>query len=291
VANKLHNETPDARSVQPCVVAETVREMMSAWGAAIEEAGQATAERWASRHASIPVGDGERLLTGLANAVMEEATGTAGRDPELPSRAGRLGERFGLCAFRAGTGLSAVDRAIEDLHDDLFDLCRVAVGKIDQLGTLTTGPLEALELALRLDRVIAEVRRRATEAYAAALADELRLRYRTLRHEMRNSLGTIRTSLALMSDESLPEEARRHPRLRDMLGRNAHFLDTLIVDALSDAAASGVLARIGAARQVPEAVPWVRGGSSDKPRPPSPIEAGHDLGGGDHRPDTQSGIF
>jgi signal transduction histidine kinase len=266
--------------------AESVTAMMCAWGATIEEAGRPTARRWAARHGLLPSGDGARLLEELAITVMEEATEAAQSADSTGSRAARLGERFGECAYRAGTPLADIEHALEDLHGDLFELCREAV---QRSGGSSSIAVETLELALRLERIVAETRRRATDAYAAALSEELRLRYRSLRHEMRNSLGTIRTSLALMNDESLPEAARQHPRLRDMLGRNAHFLDTLILDALSDAAASGVAARIGGAQ-------IARGRLWDAPPPPSRDggsvgEKAADLGRRHHRQDAQPGVL
>jgi signal transduction histidine kinase len=264
--------------------AESVTAMMFAWGATIEEAGRPTARRWAARHGWLPSGDGARLLEELAVTVMEEATEVEHPLDTTSSRSARLGERFGECAYRAGTPLADIENALQDLQGDLFALCREAV---QRSGASSSIAVETLELALRIEHIVAETRRRATDAYAAALSEELRLRYRSLRHEMRNSLGTIRTSLALMNDESLPEEARQHPRLRDMLGRNAHFLDALILDALSDAAASGVAARIGRAHVA-------RGRLWDSPRLPregSAAEAAPDLGSRHHRQDAQPGLL
>ena len=69
-----------------------------------------------------------------------------------------------------------------------------------------------------------------------AYLEALRLHYRTLRHDLRNPLGTIRGALALMEDETVPLEARSGPRVRAMVGRNAGSLDALIGAELGDAA-------------------------------------------------------
>jgi signal transduction histidine kinase len=70
------------------------------------------------------------------------------------------------------------------------------------------------------------------------MSDSLRNRFRHLRHDLRNPLGTIKSALALMDDESLPVDARQSPRFRAMATRNAGALDAMIVSHLSDAAAA-----------------------------------------------------
>jgi hypothetical protein len=58
-----------------------------------------------------------------------------------------------------------------------------------------------------------------------------------LRHDLRNPIGTIRSALSLMADETVPEEARRSPRFSAMIERNTTSLDQMIVARLSDAEA------------------------------------------------------
>jgi signal transduction histidine kinase len=251
--------------------------MTFAWRSTLDEVGTDAAERWACGHEELAGNKG--LLVELATAVME--TACDGYSTERPAGATRrLGERLGQCLFRQGSRVSDLEDALESLRDELFELGRVAVGRG---AGHALDPRDSLELAVRLERAVGDVRRGATESYAAALSAELRSRYRVLRHEMRNSLGTIRTSLALMSDESLPEETRSHPRLRDMLGRNAHLLDTLILDALSDTAATGVLSRLANAD-------GVGGGDRRVARVAvgrSGTEFAQDFGRGDDRADVQ----
>jgi hypothetical protein len=69
------------------------------------------------------------------------------------------------------------------------------------------------------------------------VGDGLRDRFRHLRHDLRNPLGTIKSVLALMDDETVPADARSSPRFRAMATRQARSLDEMIVSRLSDSAA------------------------------------------------------
>jgi signal transduction histidine kinase len=77
----------------------------------------------------------------------------------------------------------------------------------------------------------------ATKGYTQAMGEAMRDRFRHLRHDLRNPLGTIKSVLAMMDDETMPAEARAHPRFRAMAKRNARSLGELIADRLSDAEA------------------------------------------------------
>jgi K+-sensing histidine kinase KdpD len=73
--------------------------------------------------------------------------------------------------------------------------------------------------------------------YAQATEDELRKRYRAIRHDLRNPLGTIKSAVALLTDESAPVEMRESRRVRALVVRNTSSLDQMIAEALGDAAA------------------------------------------------------
>jgi light-regulated signal transduction histidine kinase (bacteriophytochrome) len=75
------------------------------------------------------------------------------------------------------------------------------------------------------------------------MSDAMRERFRHLRHDLRNPLGTIKSVLAMMDDETMPAEARAHPRFRAMAKRNARTLGELIAHRLSDAEALMPLAQ------------------------------------------------
>jgi signal transduction histidine kinase len=70
-----------------------------------------------------------------------------------------------------------------------------------------------------------------------AYSEALRERFRHLRHDLRNPLGTIKSVLALMDDDSVPLEARVNPSFRAMATRNARSLEELIAARLGDVAA------------------------------------------------------
>jgi len=64
--------------------------------------------------------------------------------------------------------------------------------------------------------------------------EEARARYRSLRHDIRNPLGTIKTAVSLMEDETIPADMRANPRFRAMVKRNATSIDAMIGRRLAD---------------------------------------------------------
>jgi K+-sensing histidine kinase KdpD len=64
-----------------------------------------------------------------------------------------------------------------------------------------------------------------------------RERYRAIRHDLRNPLGTIKTAVTLLTDESVPVEMRESRRVRAMVVRNTSSPEQMIGDALGDAVA------------------------------------------------------
>ncbi|MDF1506546.1 histidine kinase dimerization/phospho-acceptor domain-containing protein, partial [Roseisolibacter sp. H3M3-2] len=101
----------------------------------------------------------------------------------------------------------------------------------------------ALAVARRLHRLGARYAQAAVAGFLVAQRRALRARWRTLRHDLRNPIGTIQSALALMDDEALPPETRQHPRMRAMVARNAGTLAQLVSDGLDDRAAVTALAR------------------------------------------------
>jgi K+-sensing histidine kinase KdpD len=96
---------------------------------------------------------------------------------------------------------------------------------------------EGLAVARRIAGATSQLRLAATAGYAQAIEDELRERYRAIRHDLRTLLGTIRSAVVLLTDESVPAEVRESPRVRALVVRNTSSLDQLIGEALGDAAA------------------------------------------------------
>lgn len=152
----------------------------------------------------------------------------------------RLGWSAGAAAHGAALAVSHVQR-------DADLLLAVALAEAERV--LADAPAElsasapaALALARRLQRLVATYGQASVAGFLHAQRDTLRTRWRTLRHDLRNPVGTIQSALALMDDEALPLESRQHPRMRAMVARNAGTLAQLITDGLDDRAATSVLA-------------------------------------------------
>jgi signal transduction histidine kinase len=145
------------------------------------------------------------------------------------------GMQFGSAAFGRGVSLHHVLKAL----DLLMAMVLFAVeSTLDQIAGLPeTSAADGIRLSRRLQRRGALLSLAATRGYMQAYADALRDRFRHLRHDLRNPLGTIKSVLALMDDESVPLEARVNPNFRGMATRNARSLEELIAERLSDAAA------------------------------------------------------
>jgi signal transduction histidine kinase len=171
----------------------------------------------AARHAW-----GATLVRSLAAAL---ASGDDA-DAATMSRVGALG----AAAFQEGVPLHHLLRAVDRLVARLLDVVEDAVTGAD-------ARIEAAD-AMHVCRallVVTETMRLATARGFAEAGDQaLRERFRRLRHDLRNPIGTIRSALSLMADETVPEEARHGPRFRAMIERNTAALDQLIVARLSD---------------------------------------------------------
>ena len=162
-----------------------------------------------------------------------------GTDARLSAEVMRLGWEAGWQAFDAGLSVHHVVRDADLLLAIvLADLERcVDALPADVVGT----PADAFGAARRLQRGMGRYTQAAASGFVHALLRSLRERYRLLRHDLRNPLGTIRSALSLMEDESVPEEMRHGPGIRSMVARNAGSLDELIGSGLDDAAANALL--------------------------------------------------
>jgi K+-sensing histidine kinase KdpD len=152
---------------------------------------------------------------------------------------------------RERKSLTRVGRAVgAEAHRRTMSL-HVLLKELDLLSTLLLG--SAADVAreelthgtghdgLRVARCIAEatsqLRLAAVVGYTEGISDELRERYRTIRHDLRNPLGTIKSAVAFLTDETMPAETRESGRVRAMVVRNTSSLDQLIDEVLGDTAA------------------------------------------------------
>jgi signal transduction histidine kinase len=170
------------------------------------------------------------LITSLAAAIAAE--GAASED--LITR----GLAFGADAFEAGGSLHHVLKGLDLLMAMVLYAVETSLGEGVE-GTIADG----IRLSRRLQQASSLLTLAATKGYTEAMDEVRRERFRHLRHDLRNPLGTIKSVLAMMDDETMPAEARAHPRFRAMAKRNARTLGDLIAERLSDAEALVPLAQ------------------------------------------------
>lgn len=141
----------------------------------------------------------------------------------------RIGWSLGVEEFRRGASLHGVIRQVDLLEAMVLYAVETASAR-DEAATAADG----IALARRLQRARSLLLLAAVKSFIEAYLAGLRDRYRTLRHDLRNPLGTIRTAVSLMEDETIPAELRLSPRFRTMVKRNAAVIDTLIGRRLGD---------------------------------------------------------
>jgi signal transduction histidine kinase len=151
-------------------------------------------------------------------------------------------EHRSLTHFGRTVGAEAHRRAVS-LHVLLKELDILSVlllGGAEEIAReeLTHGTSsDGLRIARCITEVTSQLRLAAVVGYTEAISDELRERYRAIRHDLRNPLGTIKSAVALLTDETIPAETRESGRVRAMVVRNTSSLDQLIDEVLGDTAA------------------------------------------------------
>lgn len=140
-----------------------------------------------------------------------------------------LGLAFGVDAFGRGGSLH---HALKGL--DLLSAMTLYTVELIIVDEIQATAVDGVRVSRRLQQATSLLSLAATKGYTQAMGDAMRSRFRHLRHDLRNPLGTIKSVLAMMDDETMPEEARTHPRFRAMATRNARSLGDLIADRLSD---------------------------------------------------------
>lgn len=139
----------------------------------------------------------------------------------------------GAAALRRGASLNQL---LKELDGGVMLVLRA----VDEATREFDGPTTAadgLAVARRISDAASLLRLSAAGGYTRGMVDELRSRYRTIRHDLRNPLGTIATAVALMDDESVPEATRQNPKVRAMVARNARSMEAMIASTLGDPAA------------------------------------------------------
>lgn len=196
------------------------------------------ATRWEAQIKSVALMDDTRLGhtadSNWARRLTDLLLGSPASDDSEAEEAIAAGLEFGTNAFVGGSSLHHTMKAL----DLLVAMTLYAVEtSIEQSGARDAGPADGIRIARHLQRRSTLLTLAATRGYMQAYTEALRERFRHLRHDLRNPLGTIKSVLALMNDESVPPDARADPRFQTMAKRNARSLEDLIADRLSDAAA------------------------------------------------------
>jgi hypothetical protein len=196
--------------------------------------------------------------------------------------AAKMGHALGAAAHRRSMSLHQVLEEIDCLEGVLLQAAERAAADCASTGNGFVPGQAALAVAGRISGAVSSLRLAAARGYTQAVEGELRERYRTIRHDFRNSLGTIRSAIALLTDESLPAEMRQSSHVRAMVVRNARSLDQMIGEALGDDAAS--LHALGASRRQPLAGDASDAGDSGRKQRDDLLRARQ-------RPDLESGAF
>ena len=210
-------------------------ELRSRVAASLEQQAADIAQRWERQARNVALRDeaSHEGRSGVsAVALVQSFAAALASDGVTTEDSVALGLAFGIEAFEAGASLHHTLKALDLLGAMTMYVVEGAVAG-ESRGDIADG----VRLCRRLQQGTSLLTLAATKGYTQAVSDGLRDRFRHLRHDLRNPLGTIKSVLALMDDESVPADARSHPRFRAMAERNARSLDELIVDRLSDAAA------------------------------------------------------
>lgn len=152
-------------------------------------------------------------------------------EEESEAAAVAAGLQFGADTFTRGASLHHTVKAMDVLIAMVMHATEKAVSDNESSrGSVADGVWLARQLQSRAGILSLAVMR----GYTQAQGDTLRDRFRHLRHDLRNPLGTIKSVLALMDDESIPTEARANANFRAMAKRNARSLEEMIADRLGD---------------------------------------------------------
>jgi signal transduction histidine kinase len=169
------------------------------------------------------------VMTALVSSLADTLAADGAASDDLVA----LGLAFGADAFDRGDSVHHLLKGLDLMAAMILFAVETALADVTD-STAAAG----VRLSRRLQQAVSLLALAAMQGHTQAMGDAMRDRFRHLRHDLRNPLGTIKSVLAMMDDETMPAEARTHPRFRAMAKRNARSLGELIADRLSDAQAA-----------------------------------------------------
>ena len=181
-----------------------------------------------------PSADPTDSRAGIALPVIQTLASALASEGTAAEQGVALGLTYGAEAFEEGASLHHMLKGLDLIGAmTLYAVENALSAEMPTEGAVADG----VRLSRRLQRTMSLLTLASTKGYTQAVDDGLKDQFRHLRHDLRNPLGTIKSVLALMDDETMPADARSHPRFRAMAARNARSLEELIGNRLSDASA------------------------------------------------------
>ena len=207
-------------------------------GEAIRTKAPEIAERWEARARSVALRDAMVPVAAghldAAAVLVESLSSVLASDGAISEDMVARGLAFGVRAFESGSSLHHTLKALNLLIAMTLYAVETVVGE-QATAELTTA--DGVRLGRRFQQGSSLLTLAVAKGFTHASEDGMRERFRHLRHDLRNPLGTIKSVLALMDDETISPEERSNPRFHAMAKRNARSLGDLIGERLSDAEA------------------------------------------------------
>lgn len=200
---------------------------------AVGAAAESLGERWQRQARSVaPRSAMHRTLADPVHAVrVVTSLGLCLRDEGCwQDEMMREGWEFGESAHETGLTLHYMLKEIDLLVAMALYAAERAAGEYPGTASAVAG----IALARRLHRSFSLFTLASAKGFTHGYLRALRGQLSTVRHDLRNPLGTIRNALSMMDDERVSPERRNDPRYRAMLSRNASALDALISRELGD---------------------------------------------------------
>ena len=210
-------------------------------GARWQEQAPHVAPRTPDQAGMVSNSESERIVKAVACALRN--------DPGCHDAVMRAGWDHGAASLTAGLTLHSMLKELDLLTAMMLYTCEravrdddaspAAVERILPAGEKATAasPADGIVIARRLHRFFSLLHLAAAKGFTQSYQEGMRQRYKTLRHDLRNPLGTIKSAVSLMEDESVTPEMRNDPRFRQMVSRNARNIESMIGQRLGDAAA------------------------------------------------------